>query len=381
MVLLRREAFDLTIVKPFLIFILFIFIGSFFSPGVDFYDQLSSLRSFILKNFLVPIMLWQVCKDKSDVNYFFRIIIACLLIMCLYGIFCSISGHNPYLATLSNLFDKQDNNIVFSQGERSSIIGKIQSTTSHPMLWSVILCMTLFSSYILFGVKKNVVFYTFIALVLINLLICNVRTGIVASILGMAFLFTHLSLRYKVLGIFLVILILAVGIDTSIFGKYQPFVESIVYFNDANKNIGGSSLDMRITQLGGAILLWKDGGIIFGNGFGWCENYYNLYGDHPILLGFESIIYIILIENGILGIIIYGFLFYNFFRMNYLVNKESENKNRLEFWLINSFIIAYIVFIIVTGFFGFNFFLIFLVLMFLKIISTDKNEKIIAAKS
>jgi len=363
---LNHEPFDRRIIMPFAIFTFIIIIGSFFSDGVDFTFQIASLRSYIIGYFLIPIMLWQVCKTKSDFNFFARIIIICLSIMLIYGLFCFLTGQNPYIAALSELFNKQDNNEIFSEIERGGLTGKVQSTTSHPMLWSVVLSLIIFASNSLWLRKKNYTFYIFVALVLFNLFVCNVRTGIVATVIGLAILFTQFSFRYKLISISFILVLLLLSADTSIFGSFQPFVDSIIYFSDTDKNVGGSSLEMRMVQFGGAVSLWEQGGILFGNGFNWCGNYYALYGDHPILLAFESIIYVIIIENGVLGIIIYGFLFYSFYKINWDLYLSLQKKNKTEYWLINSLITTYIIYIMITGLFGFNFFLIFLVLMYVK---------------
>ena len=371
----NNETFDFTIVKHISIFLFFILLSSLFTDGVDFGFQLSTLRSFAFGNFLIPIMLWQVCKTKNEIIFFIKIILICLLIMLAYGIYCFITGQNPYITLLSQLFNKQDNFQIFSGIERGGIIGKGQSTTSHPMLWSVILSMAFFASYIFWNKKKNLTYYIFVLMILFNLFVCNVRTGIVASVIGVALLFTHFSLRAKLISILVIVFVLLLSIDSSIFGSYQSYVDSIIYFNDPDKNIGGSSIDMRLLQLGGAVSLWEQGGIIFGNGFGWCVNYLTLYGDHPILLSFESIIYVVLIENGVLGILIYGFFFYGFFRINRDLSLRSQNERKLEYWLINSYIITYIIYVVLTGIFGFNLFLIFLILMFIKIrLSNNNNE-------
>lgn len=364
--LLNSESYDLTIIKPLAVFSILIFIGSFFSTGVDFSYQLTILRSYIIGFFFIPIMLWQVCKTKSDFSYFTRIVLVCFAIMLIYGGYCFLVGQNPYVATLSALFNKQDNNEIFSHIERAGLIGKIQSTTSHPMMWSVFLSLVLFASYSFWVEKKSYTYYVFVLLVVFNLFVCNVRTGIVASAIGMALLFTNFSFRSKLISLTVIIAILLLSIDTSIFGSFQPYIDSIIYFNDPNKNVGGSSLDMRMLQFGGAVSLWDQGGLLFGNGFGWCANYYALYGDHPILLGFESIIYVVLIENGVLGIIAYGFLFYSLFRINRNLYIQSENFHKVEFWLNNSLIVTYIIYVIITGVFGFSLFLILLTLLFIK---------------
>jgi hypothetical protein len=373
-VFLNNERIDYTIIKPLVIFSVLIIIGSFFSYGIESAYQLSILRSYIIGYFLIPVMLWHVCKTKSDINYFARIILISITFMLIYGLYCFFTHSNPYITTLSSLFNMQDNNEIFSDMERGGLIGKIQSTTSHPFYFSVILSLTLFGSYSLWDKKKGYVYFFFLVLLLINLFVCNVRTGIVASALGVAFMFTHFSMRIKILSITVIIAILLLSVDTSIFGKFQPFIDSIIYFNDSEKSTRGSSLETRLLQLGGAVSLWEQGGILFGNGFGWCVNYYTLYGDHPILLGFESIIYVIIIENGVLGIFLYIYLFYSFFKINRDVYILTQNENKTNFWLINSMIIAYISFSIITGLFGFNIFLIFLILMLLKVRINSQND-------
>jgi hypothetical protein len=371
---IKSESFDYTLIKPLAIFSVFVVIGSFFSDGVDLTYQLSILRTYIIGFFILPVMLWQICKTKSDVNYFARIILVSIIIMLIYGVYCFVTGTNPYITSLSLLFNTKDNNEVFSEMERGGLIGKIQSTTSHPMLWSAILSMTLFASYVFWINKKNYTYFIFLVVLIFNLFVCNVRTGIISAILGVALLFTHFSTRAKLISLSIIVFVLMLSIDTSLFGRYQPFIDSIIYFNDPNQSVGGSSLEMRLIQLGGAVSLWDQGGIVFGNGFGWCGNYYALYGDHPILLGFESIIYVLLIENGLLGVFMYGFLYFSLYKINWNLYVSLTKRQKTEFWLINSFITSYIIFIIITGQFGFNIFLIFLVLMLLKVRLNLKND-------
>ncbi len=363
----RKETFDFSLAKPFLIFCLFLLVGSLlssiYSASLGLGSQLSYIRRFSIINFLIPIMLWHMCKNENDVFYFVRIIFVCMFIMGLYGIYCFVTGFNPYVTGLSVLFAVQNNFDILGVIERAGLGGKIQSTTIHPMAWSVLLVMTLYASYIFFKTKSTILFYLFVVLIAFNLFVCNVRSGIVAFFVGLFFLFPRYSSRSILIVLFIVLLVFIIGIDTSIFGDYQPFIDSIIYFNDPEKNIGGSSIELRISQLEGAIDLWINGGLLFGNGFGWCTDYNITYGDHPVLLAFESIIYRIIIESGLLGIILWVWFAYRLFKLNHSFCYSNEKKLRFDYWLNNSFIISYIVFDIVTGIFGFNFFLIFLVLM------------------
>jgi hypothetical protein len=196
-----------------------------------------------------------------------------------------------------------------------------------------------------------------------NLFICNVRSGIFAFLAGLVALFARTSVRSKLILFSFILIFLLIGLDTSIFGKYQPFVDSIVYFSDAGKKIGGSSFQTRLSQLEGAINIWISGGLIFGKGFGWCANYYETKGDHPVLFGFESVIYRILIDSGVIGIILWSWLFYSFFHLNYSVCFNPHPNFNISYRIIESLIVSFITFLIVTGVFGLNYFLIILVLV------------------
>jgi hypothetical protein len=283
--------------------------------------------------------------------------------MNIYAIYCFFSGLNPYVTVLSILYRAQDNAEVFANTERGGLVGRVQSTTFHPMFWSVILVLSLFASYIFYHKDRKMLFYTIAPLVMINLLICGVRSGIFAFFAGLLVFFTRSSSRSILILFSCVLFLFLIGIDTSIFGQYQPYVDSIVHFADTEKNIRGSTVQSRLSQLDGAVNLWVNGGLIVGKGFGWCANYYATKGDHPAVLGFESIVYIVIIDSGVLGIILWTWLFYSFFRLNHLYSHNRDVKFNINYRIIESLIVSFIVFLTATGIFGLNYFLIILVLV------------------
>jgi hypothetical protein len=362
---LKKEVLSIIFIKPFALFSLLVFISSLFATSLPFSQQLGFLRTFIISNFLLPIIIWQSFKNEKDIKLLINTLIICLFVMCIYGFYCFYISSNPYVAYLSIIFGTIDLNSVFADVERGGIIGKVQSTTFHPFLWNVILCISLFAVSISLGFKKRKLLCLFLIVILLgNLLISGTRSGLIACLSGFMLLVLFLPGRLKVYSSLFFVLILIVGLDTSIFGKYQPIADSILFFNNQEKNIGGSSLDMRLEQFNGAIDLWNTGGYIFGNGFGWCNNYYAVNGDHPVLLAFESIIYTALIDNGILGICIWSYLFIYLFLLNHRFYCASRRFYKRDYWIINSFIFSYLVYILITGVFGLNIFLVFLTLIF-----------------
>jgi hypothetical protein len=355
---LNKEPFDPALARTFGIFIAVLFAGSIFSE-LAFNIKVTHLYRFVLFNCLTPVILWHSIKDQRDVYMFAWIILVCFFIMSLYGIYCFISQSNPYVVLMSVLFNKDNNFDVFADSVRGGLEGRVQSTTFHPFFWSVSLVMMMYFSYLVLRDRMRIVQFVTLGLLSFNLLICGVRTGIVAFFIGVTVVMFRSINMVKATMVFLLFFVVAQNIDTTIFGQYQGFAESIIYIFDSDKNIKGSSIELRLDQLGGAIELWINGGVVFGNGFGWCDNYYGTRGDHPILLGFESLLYKIIIDSGIVGIIIWSWLFYSFYRMADRINSTSNSKK-----IFMGFLISFIVFVLATGIFGMNLFLILLVLFY-----------------
>lgn len=351
--------------KPLIYFTLFFAFSILFTDSLDRTSQVQILRNFVLTNFILPILVWLFFDTKESLYKVSKVIIICLVIMMLYGVYCFVTQSNPYVSLLSVVLNQLDLNLVFAGKERGGLVGRIQSTMFHPFLWSVFLNLSLFLLMIFREKKITYTTTLFICISLLNLLICGTRSGIVSFLVGFVFFLLVSNPKTRLSLLFGLLVIPLIGIDTSVFGKYQSMVDSIIFFYDVNKgDIGGSSLVLRLQQLEGAIELWLNGGVLFGNGFGWCANYYLIKGDHPILLGFESIIYVALIDNGLLGLFVWGVFFIYLFKINRETSNKSNIQNRNTYLLVVSYILSYVFFILITGIFGLNFFLIFIALMF-----------------
>ena len=86
-------------------------------------------------------------------------------------------------------------------------------------------------------------------------------------------------------------------------------IDTLIY-QDSNLD-KGSSVSMRTAQMAGAVILWEKSPII-GNGYNyifvdlnWKKGTY-----HGKMAGFESIVYSLLIERGIVGIFVYVIFFF-----------------------------------------------------------------------
>jgi hypothetical protein len=136
------------------------------------------------------------------------------------------------------------------------------------------------------------------------------------------------------------------------------YIESIIDFKGNNEQVGGSSFSMRVNQLLAAWGEMKRSPII-GNGYSWHYYYLQIFGGHPELLGFESLIFTVLCNSGILGVVVWGcyVFFLCYLPFHYLKRKE-------DIYTIVSFVFYYIAYACVTGDFSGYFFLWFYTIMF-----------------
>ena len=143
------------------------------------------------------------------------------------------------------------------------------------------------------------------------------------------------------------------------------YVSSI--FVKSNSNVGGSSLDMRLDQLAGAFEE-IDNNILLGKGYGWSRDYIIQNENHPILLGFESIIFVVLCNNGIVGVLLYGLFVYLYF--HYIKTNVQES----DVPLFISILVFYLAYETITGEFAFQHFMLFYTLLLMEVRNNELNE-------
>ena len=95
--------------------------------------------------------------------------------------------------------------------------------------------------------------------------------------------------------------------------------------NNEKGDVSGSSVEMRLNQLEGAI---KEGSKnpLFGLGYDWTGYYMGLKGVHPICLYFESLIYIIICNSGVFGFFLWTYMVVKYLKIN---RKMQLNENVL----------------------------------------------------
>ena len=138
----------------------------------------------------------------------------------------------------------------------------------------------------------------------------------------------------------------------------SDYIQSIFDLKGSNELANGSNFSMRTNQLLAAFREMERNPII-GNGYSWHCYYLQTFGDHPELLAFESLVFTILCNSGILGVVVWGgYLFFLCFLPFYYLERKED------IYTIVSYVFYYIAFACVTGDFSGYFFLWFYIIMF-----------------
>ena len=186
------------------------------------------------------------------------------------------------------------------------------------------------------------------------MIVCGVRSVIAGTVIAII-LFLLQTRNFKMVLIAAIIGLVGYNIINSI-PELSTYIGSIADIDNQKQDVTGSSLSMRMEQLYGCFEE-IDNSLLFGKGFGWTGYYTTLHGDHPIILSFESLIYIILCNSGLIGVLLWAFLIFKIMRRNSIFVKETKV-------LLNTLLFFYLAYSCITGEYGYmQLCIIFYVLM------------------
>lgn len=229
-------------------------------------------------------------------------IVCALYFVTVYGIFTFATHFDPIHQITADAFtDGYFREYYF--GGRT----RIGSTWSHPISYGFI--CAIFSILMLDHLKEKKCMILYI-LLLVNVFICGSRTSLAAVILMTAI---YMLLRYKLTKLAYISLI-AIPLFFIVYIAVPPVTEkidSIVNTAMGKSDVGGSSLEMRDEQTESALMIFSQSPV-WGHGPDYVQEYMmsdkqllQMYSDEGYsFYGFESYLYILLIERGILGVVL-----------------------------------------------------------------------------
>lgn len=330
----RFKKFPLTI--PLIIYIIGLLIIGFNSPYLSLFYKIYKPFVLLLDTYFILLL---TCYGIKNETFNSKAIVNTLFFVTIYGVLTFIIHSNPIQELIATAFG---NSLLsdYYWGDRI----RICSTWSHPIAYGLI-CSALFYEFLPYISEKKI--KVLLLLLVFNVLICGSRTSLAAFLLmgGIFIMF-----KYKVSkSIIRVVAVMILALPIYFFVPIvQEKVDSVVSTVNGNDTLGGSSLEMRESQTEATMLIVSESPI-FGHGYDYIQEGLG-YGTDDFkgdwhLLGFESYMYIILIERGFCGLV-----FEIIILLSILIYAYKKRKvDRVNCSLVLACCIGYMFFSISTG--------------------------------
>lgn len=318
-----------------------------------------------MKTLVFPFVIWNICLQRKNNDLIRYTMNACILIIVLYGLFLtSTKGLNYYLTAMMSVNGATFNEDYAMADDR--MFGRISSVFSHPMTFGLFLGFSFFYIYAQRHRQSALFTAVSLGLIIVSMLFCGVRSCIGAFLVT---IFYYLANRHNVK---LVIISVLVGLVLYAFIKQIPqlnnYISSITDVENKKGHVSGSSIQLRITQLHGCLNEIESTPLL-GKGYYWSEYYHAKNGNHPDMLAFESLVFVVLCNGGIIGCFIW---IITFFRLQRGVKKRFNKDSSL---LISLLSVYYIVYSIITGEYGYmQVFMIFYTLILIDYYANEKSS-------
>lgn len=349
----KKTKESLRVASPYLFLLLALGIVMPLTP-TPFPFQFWIWRTDLINGMLPILSLWLLIVN-SDISADFKTaIIVAAFISGIYAlVLTQTDGINPYVFGLKLLSGADIIESWYADDNR--LFGRISSTFVHPMTWAFVIGTLII---FIFYIRKQISKLVFILLMLIlvsDMFFCGVRSVIGALIVFVgAYLVMKRQIKVFLYTILIgVVLLLILSTNDFLYG----YVASIFDLSDKNEIANGSSFSMRLNQLSAAFKEMARSPII-GNGYGWHLLYLQKYGGHPDLLGFESLVFTVICDFGVWGVLVWIC-----YIISLLILPIRLLKNKESVTLIQCFVLYYVAYACVTGDFAGYYFLWFYVIM------------------
>jgi hypothetical protein len=308
--------------------------------------QYEMLFQFIVTDLFPPLLFISFISNEEQLRMIIKAYMVIAYVVCIYGIFCYIVGSNPYVSFIKDLYSSTTA-INGTSIASEAWYGKATSST--------FIANNQFGYYLVFTISFLALLYhkckdrltskdiSKFVILFILLLICIVlskkRTAVVAIVAFVIIWLVSGNIQ-KHLKLFLLLLIPIGGLLIVIFtvrafsSIKNILLTSIFFWNDkyysaVTNNNGGSNMVLRTRQVWYPFIEIKSN-LLFGHGAEWCAWYTHEYTLHPILYGFETILASSICEFGILGYIIYFFIYFSLYKFS-VSNTEDRRYEKIFF--------------------------------------------------
>lgn len=344
---------NLKLFKFIAFFISYLIVALLIPKQVPFFYELKYCFNFVVLQLLPILVAIVVIDNKKDLQSLLKCIFVSSAICIIYGLLCFIFNIDyPYNQKFTEIFASQSDlesaNGIVMGGITGRIIGTAVADSWRYGMVVTPLFMLFFCIY-----KKLHNFNLLLLVVLsgITILLTIRRSPITSSMLFFCIYFAfdknlakHVWRLLKNVVLLLLFLIVLIYLFPELVIFKSILETSLLFWDDSiaeNNEISGSSFEYRVFQLQ-YTLSFISSSFLFGNG--WGAMYYK---DHPAMNGWESMVFTMLAQIGVLGSLFFTLLIREFYRYSVLYSNTVKyglafiGANVFFFVLTDSFYLFY----------------------------------------
>jgi hypothetical protein len=366
-----------TIRHSLAIYLISIIIISLLDSTAGLTEKVTLVINDFISTYIYIIFGFLLTKKSYDFDKMVTPMIFILISITIYGLYNFITQTNPYHELITVTYQSQsatfDSQMLILVGwdERYRVNSTISSPFDYGYYSTVLGIVSVYGYYL--NKKNKLIPLIGIICSLTGAVLCNCRTVLAVWIVSFIIYFfanTKLSKLPKTI----------ITISALAFASYflipmvQTSINNLLDLLTTGGSQGGSSIQMRILQLLSAIKIFLESPIL-GHGLnyinrilGWGTETYTSTED---LAGFESIIYQVMIEKGIVGIISIYLIIRNIIVYFRKMNKIDKNISALGI----SITVAFLTYAIATGPLGSYPLSMFIIGILIKTTTLKYNEK------
>lgn len=293
------------------------FIIAIFSENIPDYWHTFSIP---VMHFLSPYFILYIfyCFSTEDTFHaLIPIITGCAILLTFIGAINLLIGDNPYIDQLADAFNLPKTDVPkYAKTSRFRVNSLFINAFDYGYMCCILNVLAIY-------LKRQIhissaTFYTLFLCSLFGIIFCNCRTVFFSYIVGITVYFWTTGMLSK--NILRVLFCLLVFITAY---TYIPLIQEktdlyLSMFTDTKgKKVEGSSLKLRQTQLNGTLIHFYKSPIV-GHGYGYLAEMDRLKKERSTMARYESVIFQLLIERGIIGVaaylFFYGSIFLYFYR-------------------------------------------------------------------
>ena len=358
---------------PFKITLLFVFIAYLLIGLIDsrlnFFYKIYKPILLFFRFFSILFVVGFYVKNYKDLNYIYNKLLLFFSLFTIYGISNYITKRNEFYNFIISGYGGRNfaNDNMLAGIERFRVSSFSWHAIYYGFLLSMILMLQIFilTATKIDKVQKGKHFILFILLI-INLFLTNSRTPIIITLICVSI---YIFFSFGKLAKLKILVIATITFGISYF--YFPYVSNLIVestigiSSGSDKYENASSVSMRETQFAQSILIFNKNPI-FGNGIDYITENLGYSSDENKrksdinLMGFESYVYKLIIEQGIVGIVANLVLLISLFNWHLrFFSKVNFLKKKIIIFNI-ACLVGFILFIVGTGDLGiFLFFMSF----------------------